>query len=102
VQLQVRVTQNGTTGWLIALGAGLVLIGSTALRIRTVAKERAREAAATATVVPPSALTSAPPADAPREVADLAAARSGTVAPMDVNNPPPIPVPTPPVDRGDG
>ena len=44
IQLEVQVTQNGTTGWLIALGAGVVLIGSTALRIRTVAKERAREA----------------------------------------------------------
>ena len=41
--MEVQVTQNGTTGWLIALGAGVVLIGSTALRIRTVARERARE-----------------------------------------------------------
>ena len=49
IQLEVQVTQNGTTGWLIALGAGVVLIGSTALRIRTVAKERAREAEAAAT-----------------------------------------------------
>ena len=42
---EVQVTQNGTTGWLIALGAGVVLVGSTALRIRTVAREQAREAA---------------------------------------------------------
>ena len=63
----MQVTQNGTTGWLIALGAGVVLIGSTALRIRTVARE-AREAAAAATadtVLLPSVLTSAPPADVP-------------------------------------
>jgi uncharacterized protein DUF6049 len=99
VQLQVRVTQNGTTGWLIALAAGLVLIGSTALRIRTVGKERAREAAA-ATVEPPSALTSAPPADAPPGVAELTGARTAAIAPLDVNDPPPIPVP--PADRGDG
>ncbi len=50
IQLEVQVTQNGTTGWLIALGAGVVLIGSTALRIRTVAKERAREAETADTV----------------------------------------------------
>jgi hypothetical protein len=100
--IEVQVTQNGTTGWLIALGAGLVLIGSTALRIRTVAKERAREAATTNTPPPPSALTSAPPADAPPEVAELAGARSGALAPLDVNNPPPLPVSTPPADRGDG
>ena len=44
----------------------MVLIGSTALRIRTVARERAREAEAAATadtVLLPSVLTSAPPAD---------------------------------------
>ena len=42
IRLEVQVTQNGTTGWLIALAAGMVLVGSTALRIRTrSAKERA-------------------------------------------------------------
>ena len=109
IQLEVQVTQNGTTGWLIALGAGVVLIGSTALRIRTVAKERAREAAATAVVEPPSALTSAPPADTPPEAAELAGARSGSVrgvqggpSPLVVNSPPPLPVSTPSADRGDG
>ncbi|HLL63570.1 MAG TPA: hypothetical protein VK401_11005, partial [Propionibacteriaceae bacterium] len=64
--------------------------------------ERAREAANTNTPPPPSALTSAPPADAPPEVAELAGARSGALAPLDVNNPPPLPVSTPPADRGDG
>ena len=66
----MQVTQNGTTGWLIALGAGLVLFGSTALRIRTVAREKARQAAldAEATTV----LTSAPPADVPTDPAQLA------------------------------
>lgn len=39
--VQVTATQAGTTGWLIAIGAGLVLVGGTALRIRQVAKERA-------------------------------------------------------------
>ena len=94
IQLQVRVTQNGTVGWLIALGAGVVLIGSTALRIRTVAKERAREAETADTVLLPSALTWAPPAETPDEVAELAGARTGT--------PPPLPVSAPPADRGDG
>lgn len=39
--IQVTVTQAGTTGWLIAIAAGLVLVGGTALRIRQVAQERA-------------------------------------------------------------
>ena len=41
-RIDVRVTQNGTTGWVIAVAAGLVLIGTTSLRIRAVARERAR------------------------------------------------------------
>ena len=45
-RIDVRVTQNGTTGWVIALAAGLVLIGTTSLRIRAVARERARAQAA--------------------------------------------------------
>ena len=100
IQLEVQVTQNGTTGWVIALGAGLVLVGSTALRIRAVARERARAPAVAAaneppsvlTSAPPSALSSAPPADAP-EVVELAGTRT---------RPPPLPVSTPPADRGDG
>ena len=39
--IEVQVTQNGTTGWVIALAAGVVLVGTTALRIRTVSRERA-------------------------------------------------------------
>jgi hypothetical protein len=38
------VTQNGTTGWAIAIAAGIVLVGTTFLRIRQVAKERAKAA----------------------------------------------------------
>ena len=38
--IQVQATQAGTTGWVIALAAGIVLIGTTALRIRQVARER--------------------------------------------------------------
>ncbi len=73
--IEVRVTQNGTTGWFIALAAGLVLFGTTALRIRTVAKEKAQQAAldAEATTV----LTSAPPADLPADQAELAGTRGG-------------------------
>ena len=65
--IEVQVTQNGTTGWVIALAAGLVLIGSTALRIRTVARERklAEIRAVQQTLVPPSVLSSAPPTDHP-------------------------------------
>jgi hypothetical protein len=71
--IEVQVTQNGTTGWMIAIAAGVVLFGTTALRIRTVAKERAQQPApeAAATV-----LTSAPPADLSPE-AELAGTRGG-------------------------
>lgn len=41
VPIEVRATQAGTTGWLIAIAAGIVLIGTTVLRIRQVNKERA-------------------------------------------------------------
>ena len=57
--IDVQVTQNGTTGWAIALAAGLVLAGSTALRIRQVSKERAKSAP----TGEESVLTSAPPTD---------------------------------------
>jgi hypothetical protein len=40
VPVLVNATQAGTTGWIIALVAGIVLVGTTALRIRQVAKER--------------------------------------------------------------
>jgi hypothetical protein len=40
--IEVQVTQNGTTGWAIAIAAGIVLVGSTFLRIRQVAKERSK------------------------------------------------------------
>ena len=43
-EIEVQVTQNGTTGWAIAIGAGIVLVGSTFLRIRQVAKERSTTA----------------------------------------------------------
>ena len=42
VPIEVRVTQNGTTGWAIAVVAGVVLIASTTWRIRQVGRERAR------------------------------------------------------------
>jgi hypothetical protein len=66
MSIEVRVTQNGTTGWAIAAGALVVFGGSTALRIRQVSRARTREAAA-ATAAPgtPSGLTSAPPPEAP-------------------------------------
>ena len=43
--IEVQVTQNGTTGWAIAIAAGIVLVGSTFLRDSPVAKERPRLAA---------------------------------------------------------
>lgn len=59
--IDVRVTQNGTTGWAVAGAALVVFVVSTGLRIRRVGRTRAAEAAAGPAAQPPSALTSAPP-----------------------------------------
>ena len=65
-EIEVQVTQNGTTGWAIAIAAGIVLVGTTSLRIRQVAKERAKAASgepAAGAGTPPDqlpALSSAP------------------------------------------
>lgn len=40
--IEVKATQAGTIGWLIAIAAGVVLVGSSALRIHQVTKERAK------------------------------------------------------------
>ncbi|SDT43195.1 hypothetical protein SAMN04488543_4358 [Friedmanniella luteola] len=65
-RIDVRVTQNGTTGWAIAAAALVVFAGSTALRIRQVNRTRARAAELAAAAPPaPSGLTSAPPPEAP-------------------------------------
>ena len=60
--IEVRVTQNGTTGWAIAAAALVVFGGSTALRIRQVSRSGAKTATTPTTA---SALTSAPAAGAP-------------------------------------
>ena len=79
--IEVKATQAGTIGWLIAIAAGIVLIGTSALRIRQVAKERSRAAADDAPsppagdephpaqVVPPSSQTDR--GDAPRDPESL-------------------------------
>ena len=61
--IEVRVTQNGTTGWAIAAAALVVFGGGTALRIRQVSRARARTAATTP--ITTSAMTSAPATEAP-------------------------------------
>ena len=43
--IEVKATQAGTIGWLIAIAAGIVLVGSSALRIHQVTKERAKASA---------------------------------------------------------
>lgn len=66
VMIDVTVTQNGTVGIAIAVVAGIVLVGTTALRIREVNKERARAAAIDAGPTPEpkhDPLSSAPPTD---------------------------------------
>ena len=60
--IDVKATQAGTVGWFIAIGAGIVLVGTTALRIRQVARTRAR-AAALAPREPLDATRSAPAQD---------------------------------------
>ena len=65
--IEVQVTQNGTTGWVIALAAGVVLVGTTALRIRR-SPGSARwppQRAAEQPGVPADVLSSAPPIDDP-------------------------------------
>lgn len=59
--IDVRATQAGTVGWFIAIGAGAVLVGTSALRIRQVTRDRGR--AATASGRSAEATKSAPPQD---------------------------------------
>jgi Family of unknown function (DUF6049) len=65
--IQVTATQAGTTGWIIVLISGPVLLAGVALRIRQVARERA----AAAVPVPPDALSSKPPVDRDAETLDV-------------------------------
>ncbi|MFP5281988.1 MAG: DUF6049 family protein, partial [Actinomycetes bacterium] len=65
VSFDVRATQAGATGWIIAFAAGLVLVGTTAWRIRAVTRERSEAAAAEAAYGEPGPLSSAPPTDTP-------------------------------------
>jgi hypothetical protein len=68
VPIEVEVTQNGTTGWAIAVVAGVVLVGSTTWRIRQVGRERARQAEAAADGPEPSgALGSVPASELGRD-----------------------------------
>jgi hypothetical protein len=60
ITIQVTATQAGTTGWIIVLISGPVLIGGVALRIRQVARERSEASAAPP---PTDALSSKPPSD---------------------------------------
>jgi hypothetical protein len=68
VTINVTATQAGTTGWIIALAAGIVLIGSSALRIRQVARERARSSVPAVAVDP---LSSSPPLERSPETLDV-------------------------------
>jgi hypothetical protein len=62
--IDVQATQAGTIGWLIAIAAGIVLIGGSALRIRQVTRERAAGSdAAVAETGSPAADGEAPAAD---------------------------------------
>jgi len=83
--IEVQVTQNGTTGWVIALAAGVVLVGTTALRIRTVSRERALadQRAAELSGGPSDVLSSAPPTDHPG-MTDPGSSRAEQLAERDV------------------
>jgi hypothetical protein len=50
--IEVQVTQNGTTGWAIAIAAGIVLVATSFLRIRQVAKERGKSGSGESGAVP--------------------------------------------------
>lgn len=63
IPILVNATQAGTTGWIIAIVAGIVLVGTTALRIRQVAKERSRQSDTEPVVV------SRPPAEVDQSAA---------------------------------
>ena len=68
IMIQVTATQAGTTGWIIVLISGPVLIGGVALRIRQVARERSKVSAEPA---PADALSSKPPADQVHQTLDV-------------------------------
>ncbi len=68
IMIQVTATQAGTTGWIIVLISGPVLIGGVALRIRQVARERSKVSAEPA---PADALSSKPPTDQVHQTLDV-------------------------------
>lgn len=71
--VQVRATQAGTIGWLIAIAAGIVLVGTTALRIRQVSKERAAAETGEPEPIPVSRPVDQPgdPGDAAKDTLDV-------------------------------
>jgi hypothetical protein len=90
--IDVTASQAGTVGWFIAIGAGIVLVGTTALRIRQVSRERAR--AATAAEPEPIDVTGTAGTGPNGATPPLVASTSG--------GPPPTPPATPPADRTAG
>jgi hypothetical protein len=76
--IDVKATQAGTVGWLIAIGAGVVLLGTTALRIRQVTRARAG-ATESPEPAPDDATHSAPPHDLAHP--DVPAQRTPTSGP---------------------
>ncbi len=75
--VEVTVTQAGTVGWVIAIAAGVVLIGTTVLRIRQVARERARDRDEDDTRSPPPAASPASPRRATLDASAAAGPRRG-------------------------
>jgi hypothetical protein len=75
--VEVTVTQAGTVGWVIAIAAGIVLIGTTVFRIRQVARERAqdRDEDGDDTRSPPPPASPTSPRGATVDAAALAAPR---------------------------
>jgi hypothetical protein len=72
--IDVQATQAGTIGWLIAIAAGIVLVGGSALRIRQVTRERAAAPDAAGTpagdATPEGPSTGHGPADAEPDVVE--------------------------------
>lgn len=67
IDIEVNATRAGAVGWFIAIGAGIVLIGATALRIRQVAKERAADGGDASVVLTDTPDVPVPPVTPPAQ-----------------------------------
>jgi hypothetical protein len=93
VPIDVKATQAGTTGWIIAIAAGIVLVGTSSLRIRQVARERS------GTPTPPAATGPRHPAQVVPPPGTGKGQREPNHAAANQAAPPPSPPESPPGPR---